>query len=271
MMRLFLAVLLATQLGLASCSKTEQSTTAPEQIDIFKDYPIGLQKIAEGVWVHTSVYSFPGSGGVPSNGLVVEEEEGLILVDTAWGEMATGALLKKLKAETGKEVTKLVITNHQYDRLAGVDLLERQGVTVFTHPKTASSSAALFTPVPDTSVAALGTAGARNKIGPIEIANPGAGYTTDNLIVYVPASNILFAGGLVRGKDYSSIGNIANADIKAWPQSLNWVKRTYPEANLVVPSHGKGSKLDLVDDTLALIAKAVNSAANQADETPVKP
>ncbi len=269
-MKPLLIACLAASSALIGCGKTAEVTTPEPAPSVFSQYPIGLQKIAEGVWVHTSIYSFPGAGNVPSNGLVIEDEEGLILVDTAWGEMATGALLEKLEAETGKAVKKLVITNHHFSRLAGVDMLERAGVTVFTHPQTPTLSAALATPVPDTSVASLGKAGSRNKVGPIEIAYPGAGNTVDNLVVYVPAAKVLFAGTIVRGKGTPTLSNIERADMKAWPKSLNWIKQTYPEANLVVPGHGKGSKLDLVDDMLALIAKQVNAAKNSG-ETPAKP
>ena len=265
-MKPLLIACLAASAALVGCGKTAEVTAPDPEPSIFSQYPIGLQKIADGVWVHTSIYSFPGAGNVPSNGLVVEEEDGLILIDTAWGEMATGALLEKLKTETGKDVKKLVITNHHFSRLAGVDMLERQGVTVFTHPQTPTLSAALATPVPDTSVASLTEAGSRNKVGPIEIAYPGPGNTADNLVVYVPASKVLFAGTIVRGKGSPALSNFERADMKSWPKSLSWIKQTYPEASLVVPGHGKGSKLDLIDDTLALIAKQVNSA-----ETPAKP
>ena len=187
-------------------------------------------------------------------------------MDTAWGELATQALLEKLKTETNKDVSKLVITNHHYDRLAGVDLLERKGVTVFTHPDTPGLSAAKSTPIPDTSVAALKKPGSRTKSGPIEIAYPGPGHTSDNLVVYVPQAKILFGGGLIRGKDQSSLGNITDANIKAWPQSLRWTLQTYGGASLVVPSHGQGADINLAKTTLALLAKRINAKTDQAQD-----
>ena len=259
---LFSRAALTTALLLSACNKAEQATIKPAaQNEAVEDYPILLQKITEGVWVHTSTYNFPGGNIVPSNGLVVEDSNGLILVDTAWGELATQALLEKLKTETGKEVTKLVITNHHYDRLAGVDLLERKGVTVFTHPDTPGLSAAKRTPIPDTSVAALKTPRSRTKSGPIEIAYPGPGHASDNLIVYVPEAKILFGGGLIRGKDQSSLGNLTDADIKAWPLSLRWTLQTYGGASLVVPAYGQGADISLATDTLALLAKTINAKA----------
>ena len=265
--KVFTAVSLAAFFALSACgdtAPTQSETKTPTekaQSAAEKDYPILLQKIGEGVWVHTSTYQFPGGNIVPSNGLVVEDGEGLILVDTAWGEMATQALLDKLKTETGKEVTKLVITHHHNDRLAGVDLLERKGVSVFTHPDTPSLSAAKSTAIPDTSVAALKEAGARTKSGPIEIGYPGPGHAEENLVVYVPAAKILFGGCFIRGKGQKGLGNIADANLKAWPKSLNWTKQTYGGAALVVPGHGQGADMSLIDHTLGLLAKKINADA----------
>lgn len=263
----FKAAALAAALAMAACGGTTE-TTAPElsaeakaRLAAAQEHPILLQKIADGVWVHTSTYTFPGGNIVPSNGLVVEDGEGLILIDTAWGELATQALLTKLKTETGKEVTKLVITHHHNDRLAGVDLLERKGVSVFTHPDTPGLSAAKSTAIPDTSVAALKEPGSRTKSGPIEIGYPGPGHAHENLVVYVPAAKVLFGGCFIRGKGQQGLGNIADANLKAWPKSLNWTKQAYGAATLVVPGHGQGADMSLINHTLGLLAKKINADA----------
>jgi len=120
-------------LGLLACGG--KNTPAPDTLlsEIITAHPVNLQKIAEGVWVHSSAYRFPGAALVPSNGLVVEDGDALILVDTAWGELATLALLAKIESEIGKPVKKLIVTHHHYDRLAGVDILEARGAEVFSH------------------------------------------------------------------------------------------------------------------------------------------
>jgi len=84
--------------------------------------------------VHTSNYTVPGRKPIPSNGLIVDNGDELIMVDTAWGEKATESLLAKIETEIGKPVKKLIITHHHLDKLAGVDVMEFSGVEVFTHP-----------------------------------------------------------------------------------------------------------------------------------------
>ncbi|WP_371396972.1 MBL fold metallo-hydrolase [Fretibacter rubidus] len=250
-----LSALAALSLSACSAQKTAPDTLAAE---ISANYPVVIQNIAEGVWVHTSAYTLPGGNSMPSNGLIVADGEELTLVDTAWGEMATQSLLQKIETEIGKPVKNLVLTAHTYDRLAGVDIIERAGAKVFTHPDTAGLAAKRGTPVPNTSVSALSEPRSRSKVGAVEIAFPGAGHTADNLVVYVPSHNVLFAGGLVVGAEMKGLGNTVNADIKAWPSALAWTKSVYKDAKIIVPANGKGGDLSLIDKTLQTLATEVN-------------
>lgn len=252
---------------LSACSAAEAPT--PKAVDniltqIQADYPVTMSKIAEGVWVHTTNYSLPGQSPIPVNGLVVMDGDEVILVDGAWGELATLSLLEKVKAETGKAPTKMIVTHHHADRTAGVDAAEWKGLQVFTHPDTPRLAARAGFPAPDTSVAALQDPQSRTKVGNLEIAYPGHGHAQDNLVVYVPSANILYAGCAVRGAGTKSLGNVADADLTKWSESLQWVKATYPKATVVVPGHGKGSNLSLIDATLALI----KAETSEEDATP---
>lgn len=243
---------------LTACGSPKTPAPAPQTADKFltqlqADYPVTLSKIADGVWVHTTNYNLPGQSPVPVNGLVVSDGDDIILVDGAWGELATLSLLEKINDETGKAVTKMIVTHHHMDRTAGVDVAEWQGIQVYTHPDTPRLAAESGFPVPNTSVAALKTPGSRTKVGNVELAYPGQGYTTENLVAYIPSAEVLYGGSAVRGAGSKTLGNPKDADLEKWQTSLNWMKTTYPKTKIVVPGHGKGANLSLIDATLALI------------------
>lgn len=258
----------ASILSLTACGgKTAATPTADGFLSSLKaDYPVSFAKIADDdngtqVWVHTTNYALPGQSPISSNGLVVLDGEDVILVDGAWGELATVALLEAVKIETGKPVTKMVITHHHADKIAGVDAAERLGIQVFTHPDTPTLAARKGFAVPNTSVAGLKDPKSRTKAGAVEIAFPGAGHAPDNLVVYVPAVGVLYGGCAVRGAETQTLGNTEDADLTAWPETLRWVKAVYKDAKIVVPGHGKGGDISLPDHTLKLLAAKVNSDA----------
>lgn len=269
-MRHFLTV--TTAVFLVACNnapvapspETEDANSAPVT-DTFltglqADYPVTLSPIGDGVWVHTTNYRLPGQSPIPVNGLVVVDGDAVTLIDGAWGELATVALLEKVRTETGKPITKMIVTHHHADRTQGVDAAEREGIEVFTHPSTPMLAARAGWPAPNTSVAALEDAQSRIRVGRIEVAFPGHGHAQDNLIAYLPDEKILYAGCIVRGAEVETLGNIADADMPKWRDSLVWAKATYPETTLVVPGHGKGANLSLIDATIALIDGAEDSA-----------
>jgi len=255
--------LILTSALLIACSEApvepvaETSTPAPETdrflTELQADYPVTLSPLGENVWVHTTNYRLPGQPPIPVNGLVVVDGDEVILVDGAWGELATVSLLEKIRADIGKDVTKMIVTHHHADRTQGVDAAEREGIEVFTHPSTPMLAAMAGWPAPNTSVAELEEPQSRILVGRAEVAFPGHGHAQDNLVVYLPDEKILYGGCAVRGAGVTTLGNINDADLEKWRESLLWTKATYPQTITVVPGHGKGANLSLLDATIALI------------------
>jgi len=107
-------ILSAAALSLAACGG--ETTPAPKAdsflTNLKTDYPVSFAKVADNVWVHTTNYRLPGQSPIASNGLVVRDGNDVVLVDGAWGELATVALLEAVKTEVGKPVTKMVVTHH---------------------------------------------------------------------------------------------------------------------------------------------------------------
>ncbi len=246
---------------LAACAEqpaVPDTPTPPLATDTFleglkADFPVTLSPIADGVWVHTTNYRLPGQAAIASNGLAVVDDGAVTLVDGAWGELATVALLEAVREEAGLPVTRMIVTTHGAGRTQGVDAAERAGVEVFTHPDTPRLAAEAGLPVPNTSVAALAEPQSRTRVGRVEVAYPGPNGAPDGLIAYLPEAGILYGGSAIRGAGSETLGLTQGADLAAWRESLAWIKQTYPETKTVVPGRGKGANLSLVDATAALI------------------
>lgn len=261
-------LLLISALFVAACGAPAETTlSTPEdgvpQTDMLLEtiraaHPVTLSKIADNVWVHTTLYRVPGQQAIPSNGLAVLDGDEIILVDGAWGEMATLSLIAQVEDELDAPVKKMIVTHHHADRTAGVDAAELKGVEIFTHPDTPGLAFRAGFPVPNTTVAELKEAGSRIRVGAIEVAYPGPGHAQDNLVAYVPDANVLYGGCAIRGADSDNAGNISDADLERWQQSVAWMKAAYPDTALVVPGHGKGGDLSLLDQTIQIVTDAAS-------------
>jgi metallo-beta-lactamase class B VIM len=213
---------------------------------------VKLRLLRPGVWIHTSRYVFPDGSLIPANGLVVKEGGGLVLIDTAWGEMLTADLLGEIHREIKLPVRRAIVTHSHADRIAGADLLRKQGIPVFAHPLTCRRAAAVAIAMPSDSLAGLRKPGDAEFLGSIEVFYPGPAHSPDNIVVWVPSARVLFGGCAVKSID-SNLGNLADADTRAWPDAIHRVMERYRQAEVVVPGHGAEGGQQLLTHTLELL------------------
>lgn len=216
---------------------------------------IALRQLRPGVWLHTSYYPYPDGTRFPSNGLVVQDGAGLLLVDSAWGEIQTAALLARISRDLHSPVLRALITHAHGDRIAGVDHLRERGIPVYALPESVRLAGENGLPMPSESLSGLDAPGSARTFGSVELFYPGPGHSPDNLMVWVARGRVLFAGCAVRALDAASLGNRAHADLSTWPRAIERALARYPTAEIVVPGHGEPGTLRLLHHTLRLFPK----------------
>src|SRR5690606_28305239 len=157
---------------LSGCAATPAQPDVSRGHPTVADVPLGevrLRQIRPDVWIHVSTWQFDDGSVYPMNGLIVRDGDALLLVDTAWGETATAALLTAIEKEIGLPVRRAVVTHFHDDRVSGAGVLESHGVTVHATPYTRQLAAAEGNAVPSTTLTGLADAGSAVTIGPVEV------------------------------------------------------------------------------------------------------
>jgi glyoxylase-like metal-dependent hydrolase (beta-lactamase superfamily II) len=199
------ALLLATCAALRPATADAQATPRP----------FAVERLAEGV------YAIPGdtgrgSEGRPNAGFVVTDS-GVLVVDALGSPEEGERLLRTVAATTPQPVRWLVLTHHHPDHHFGAIALRRAGARVLAHPERATLAAengdsafvAAWTEVvgaramrgfafadrPDVPV----TGDTTLRIGGREVVllQPGPAHTPGDLLVWLPAERVLFAGDLL--------------------------------------------------------------------------
>lgn len=209
-----------------------------------------VEELRPGLWLHTSWSVLEGGVRFPSNGLLVEAGDSLVLVDSAWGEESTERLLAWVDTAFAAPLRGAVVTHWHEDRASIAPLLRRE-IPVRAHPLTARALAERGRPVPDT-LAGLAAPGSAVAAGGVEVFYPGPGHTPDNVLVWVPSAGTLFGGCAVREASATALGNTADADVAGWPRSIERALARYGEAEVVVPGHGTPGGADLLAHTRSL-------------------
>lgn len=221
------------------------------------EIPVGevrLREIGEGVWVHTATREIADGIVFPSNGLVVRDGDGLLVVDAAWGAHNTAVLLAAIEETIGLPVRRALATHFHDDRVGGMAVLASAGVETYATPLTRRLAGEAGNDTPERALKGLEAPGDAARFGPVELFYPGPGHARDNLVVYVPGAQVLFGGCAIHEADRRTAGNVADADLDAWPASVRRVQARYPRVDRVVPGHGAPGGPELLAHTIRVVA-----------------
>ncbi|MBE2216157.1 MAG: subclass B1 metallo-beta-lactamase [Opitutaceae bacterium] len=236
----------------ACLALTTVCAAAPTTIHVTAD--LDITQLRAGVWMHTSWNTYENTR-VPSNGLLVREGEGLVLVDTAWGVQPTIDLLDWVERELRRPITRAIVTHSHADRLGGGAALAARGIPFDGHPVTATLAAKGNLPAPR-SLESLALPGGHTTLGTVEVFFPGPGHTVDNITVWIPAEKILVGGCAVKSVDSENLGYVAEADLGAWPASIRRLQARYSGPDVfVIPGHGEPGDSSLLQHTLDLLER----------------
>ena len=152
---------------------------------------VSIIPIDPTVFVHRST----GARKIPSNGLVaVTASGGLLLVDTAWTEAETEAILKWGDERLGRPWTGAVITHDHDDRNGGIAALQRRHIPIAALDLTVAKLEKRGVRGVTTLFAAGD--GVRKDERGFEAYFPGAGHAPDNIVLRFPS--VVFGGCLVK-------------------------------------------------------------------------
>ena len=212
---------------------------------------IQLEQIAGDVFVHTTMFSIPGTGRFPSNGLLFIRNRNALLIDTPNSNEQTGILYTYLKDSMDVTIKKVIVCHSHSDCMGGLSCLHKMGVASITSAKTKEICLERALPVPKitfTDSLSFDFEGCQ-----VICFYPGGGHTIDNIVVYFPESHVLFGGCLIRSPNANNLGYTGEAVIDEWERSVTKIKNTFPDIQVVIPGHGQWGGPELLDHTIELV------------------
>lgn len=226
--------------------------------------PLPVRPLAPGVYAVVGDTG-RGSEGRPNAGFIVTTE-GVVVVDALASPRDGRRLLEAIRTVTRAPVTWLVLTHHHPDHHFGAIVFKQAGARVIAHPdrRTLASDGGedalmadwvrvvgldamrgfAFADTPDRPV--TGTDTLRLGGRTIVISHPGAGHTAGDLMVWLPADRVLFAGDVLVEDGVTMMVDGSSSELL---KALKAIRSLHPR--IVVPGHGAipGVPDDLVERT----------------------
>lgn len=215
--------------------------------------PLEIHRLTENCHVFTTYNMFNGVR-FPSNGMYLVTPEGVVLFDTPWDTTQFQPLLDSIWLKHRQQVILAVSTHYHDDRTAGLSFLRNKGVKTYTSRKTRELCAQFNNPESEF----IFTGDTVFHIGGFEMETffPGEGHTPDNIVIWFRNEKILYGGCLVKSTVNETLGNTADANLRAWPTSIKRVIRKYKSPAFVVPGHFGWSSPRALPHTLKLLKQA---------------
>jgi glyoxylase-like metal-dependent hydrolase (beta-lactamase superfamily II) len=194
------------------------------------DFP-RVKKLADNVYTFEQID--PTKRVVTVNNLIVVTSEGVLIAESQGTIENTKKLLAEVAKITSQQVKYVVVGSEHGDHTGGISAFP-DGVTYFAHPFSAPRIKQPTQPVSDKKVLTVGGT-------EIRILFLGRAHTGGDLMVYLPATRVLFMSEAFINRIFPSM---ANGYPSEWVETLKKAERM--DVTWFVPAHG------FVDDAAVL-------------------
>lgn len=227
---------------------TVNSAQTYTQIKVNSD--ITLVKISDNAFVHISYTNDPKFGKFPSNGLIFINNNEAFLFDTPTTITQTKELVDFIMDSLKLKVIGFVPNHWHNDCTGGLEYLKNIGVQTYANQLTINILKEKGLPCPEVGFKdSLQLFLGDKKILCYYL---GAAHSMDNIVVWIPSEQILFAGCMAKSTNSTNLGNTVDGDLKAYPNTIQKVIEKIPNAKIVIPGHGNFGGIELLTNTYKL-------------------
>jgi len=230
-----------------NCSSRRQGDF--KSVEVYRSKDLIITQITENSFEHTSFKQTNDFGNVPCNGLLVRDSNEVIVFDTPTNDKASGELIKWIGENLHCKINAVIPTHFHDDCLGGLKAFHENGIPSYAYFKTIELAKENHVTVPQNSFKDSLNLKVGNQY--IIARFVGEGHTRDNIVGYFPSENVMFGGCLIKEIDANK-GFLGDANLAAWSNTVEKVKKLYPNVKVVIPGHGQFGNKKLLDYTIDL-------------------
>jgi metallo-beta-lactamase class B len=215
-----------------------------------KNAALKITHLAGDFYIYTT-YQPVGGQPYPSNSMYVVTSKGIVLIDVPWDSTQFQPLLDSLQARHHKKAVLCIATHFHSDRTAGLEYYKQKGIKTYSSAFTRelciakNEKQAAYTFSKDTTF----TVGNHS----FQTFYPGEGHTKDNIVIWFNKEKVLYGGCFVKSTETNSLGNVADASVALWPESIKNVMQHFNKPAYVIPGHLDWTNNESLEHTLKLL------------------
>ncbi len=197
-----------------------------------------------------TTYNFYKGVRIPANGMYMVTNDGVVMFDSPWDTTQFQPLLDSIKARHNKNVIMCIATHFHEDRTSGLEYYRQQGIKTYTTRQTDELSKkrgmkrAEFLINKDS----VFISGQHS----FQTYYPGQGHAPDNIIIWFEKEKILYGGCLIKSVEDSTLGNLADANVKKYASTIKNVQMKCKNPKYIIPGHNNWTNTNSLEHTLKM-------------------
>lgn len=230
-------------------TSTNISEIAISGSPVYESEKLSIKKLSSHVYQHISYLNTESFGKVACNGMVVVNGNEALVFDTPSDDASSQELIDYLSDEMNCKVKGVVATHFHADCVGGISGFHQNNIPSYASNQTIELLKAKGSALPQNGfVDSLELSVGDQKVYAQFV---GEGHTKDNVIGYFPKDKVMFGGCLIKEVGANK-GNLEDANVAAWAETIRKTKAKYPQTFVVIPGHGKAGGMELLDYTAKL-------------------
>lgn len=207
--------------------------------------------IKKNVFVHQSYLTHIKYGRFSSNGLIYIQGNEAIVFDTPTTDTLSNQLIDWITKVKKSKIKAVVINHFHVDCLGGLSAFHQSSIPSYANHKTIELCKQNETVIPQNGFEQLITHSIGGK--QVESHYLGEAHTKDNIVSWLKDEKVLFGGCMIKSLS-SGKGNLDDANIAAWSNTVKKVRSKFSDAKIIVPGHGKYGDIQLLDYTIEMFS-----------------
>ncbi|KMQ67889.1 beta-lactamase [Chryseobacterium sp. FH2] len=216
---------------------------------VYKTDNLVIVQLSKNVYQHISFLNTDSFGRVECNGMIAKDGNETIIFDTPTDDKSSEELIAWVKNSLHETINAVVATHFHEDCVGGLKEFDKNNIPSYSNNKTIEFAREKGFNIP--------AHGFDNELT-LNVGNQkvyakffGEGHTKDNIVGYYPKENAMFGGCLIKEVDATK-GYLGDANVEAWPVTVEKVKKSYPNVKIIIPGHGEIGGKELLDYTIKL-------------------
>jgi len=214
---------------------------------------IELIKVSDNAFLHVSYFETQNYGRVGANGLIFINGNKAFLFDSPWNNFLTQELVSWLTDSMKLEIAGFIPNHWHDDCMGGLDYLQSQKIKSYASKITIDIAKSKNLPIPDHGFMDSLQLQLDDKL--VNCYYFGVAHSMDNIVIWIPSEQILFAGCMIKSSNSKDLGNTTDGDMIGYPKTVDKLFERFPEAKIVIPGHGHFGGFELINHTKNLIPK----------------